>query len=503
MYIIATASADTYITNKIVDGLRTEDANVGRAGTLDLFKLYDETMSGSTGGHTELSRLLIKFDLGRARSLASSSLDFSSNTFGAKVRLQQVQTNLPVPRNFTVSVFPLARAFSEGDGRDVSSFADVDVCNFISASAGVGWSISGAYDAGDLSDLNVDYYQSGDLQDGFGNRSLEATQLFIDGTEDLFVDVTDVVSATLAGIIPDFGMIMSFTSSQESDAVTRFVKRFASRHVTNESIRPRLELFCNQTTFDSHGNAKFDASGSLFLRNSVGGSYQDILSASVPLTGSSCMKLILSTGSYANTIAASQQSLGTSFVAGTYLADFFISAQDQSVVSGTVTLADHIAASGTIVFSENWKSLDESITFLSTFLTCSIPSRTTAGAVPAQLNIRTTNAKSKYGVNSTHRLRVFAYDSNYEPAATRIPKPTKSATPETYYSVIDSEGSTYIPFERSKGGTRLSFDSDGMFFDLYTDGLPSGKLFSLRYLVVDGDTEYTVDDRNVKFIVEK
>ena len=79
MYIIATASADTYITNKIVDGSRTEDANVGRAGTLDLFKLYNETISGSTGYHTELSRILVKFDLGRLPQRRINGLTIQRN----------------------------------------------------------------------------------------------------------------------------------------------------------------------------------------------------------------------------------------------------------------------------------------------------------------------------------------------------------------------------------------------------------------------------------------
>ena len=136
MYIIATASADTYITNKIIDGSRVEDANVGRAGTLDLFKLYDETLSGSAGGHTELSRILLKFDIERIRSLTTGSLDFGSQSFRAKLRLKSIDTNLPVPRNFTVSVFPLAKSFSEGDGKDVSAFSDVDTCNYIESSAG-------------------------------------------------------------------------------------------------------------------------------------------------------------------------------------------------------------------------------------------------------------------------------------------------------------------------------------------------------------------------------
>ena len=43
MYRILTASKDTYITNKIINNsFRATDANLGSAGTLDLFKLYDE-----------------------------------------------------------------------------------------------------------------------------------------------------------------------------------------------------------------------------------------------------------------------------------------------------------------------------------------------------------------------------------------------------------------------------------------------------------------------------
>lgn len=503
MYIISTASADTYITNKIIDGTRTEDANVGRAGTLDLFKLYNETISGSTGYHTELSRILIKFDLGRIRQLASGSLDFSSNTFGAKIRLKQVETNLPVPRNFTISMFPLAKQFNEGDGRDVASFADVDACNFLSSSQGTTWSISGAYASGSPGDTNIDYFASGNLQDGLGVRSLEVKQLFIDGNEDLFVDVSDIVSATLAGILPDYGMIMSFTSSQENDTVTRFVKRFASRHVTQDAIRPRLEVYNNNAIFDSHESATFDASGTLYFRNIIGSTYQNVLSASVPITGTNSLKLVLSTGSYVNVITASQQMIGQNFVTGSYFAPFYISAQDQTIVSGTIKLADHIASSGSVVFSETWSSLNGNVTFLTNHLTCSIPNRSVLNAVPRQLTVKSTNLKSKYDSNTSYKVRVFAYDPNYEPAATKIAKPTKSVTPETYFSIKDIDGNVYVPFERKNGGTRLSADESGMFFDLFTDGLPSGRSLTIQYLVIDLESEYIVDDKNAKFIVEK
>ena len=502
MYIIATSSADSYITNKIVDGSRVEDANVGRAGTLDLFKLYGETMSGSSSDHIELSRILIKFDMTRLMSLASSSLDINSSTFKAKLRLQSIESNLPNPRNFTVSVFPLAKSFNEGDGRDVSAFSDIDTCNYLNSSDGVYWAISGAYSSGAVGDTGIDYYSSGNLQDGFGLRSLESKQLFVEGNEDLFVDVSSVVSATLAGIIPNYGFVLSFTSSQENDHVTRFVKRFASRHVTHENLRPRLEVHSNNSIFDAHAYSYFDSSGSLFLRNFVGPSQANLLSASSEVSGDNCLKITLTTGSYSKVILASQQSIGSNRVTGSYVGSFYLSAQDQSAVSGTVTLADHVQASGSIIFSEKWTSNDGSVVFHSTFLTCSIPTRTAFDAVPRQLRVRATNSKSKYQNNESHRVRVFAYDSNYEPSSSRVPKPTRSESPEIYFRLKDTDGRVYIPFERQNGGTRLSADIDGLFFDFYTDGLPSGRLFTMDYLIVDRGSEYIIEDRNVRFTVE-
>ena len=45
MYRILSASKDTYITDKIINSAyRATDANMGQAGTLDLFKIYDETL---------------------------------------------------------------------------------------------------------------------------------------------------------------------------------------------------------------------------------------------------------------------------------------------------------------------------------------------------------------------------------------------------------------------------------------------------------------------------
>jgi hypothetical protein len=194
--------------------------------------------------------------------------------------------------------------------------------------------------------------------------------------------------------------------------------------------------------------------------------------------------------------------VGSTFVTGSYLGSFCISAQNSTAVSGSVKLSDHISSTGSVVFSEKWQSIDGSVIFASTFLTCSLPVRTTFDAVPRQLRLYTTNARQKYNLNQSYRIRSFAYDSNYEPSSTRVPKPAKSASPETYYRVRDLDGKVYIPFERDSGGTKLSVDSGGMFFDLYTDGLPRGRLLTLDYLVIDRGSEYIVEDKNVRFTVE-
>ena len=124
MILIASSSSDTYITNKIIDSKTAVSGNVGRAGTLDLFKLYNESVNVANA--TELSRLLIKFDMSTAALLTSSTLKTSDSTFSAKLKLRNISAGQPVPSNFTVQVFPLAVPFSEGFGRDVISFADVD-----------------------------------------------------------------------------------------------------------------------------------------------------------------------------------------------------------------------------------------------------------------------------------------------------------------------------------------------------------------------------------------
>lgn len=307
MFYILTASSDTYITNKILQNkFRATDANVGRAGTLDLFRLYDESIFTSNGqvvtsSVEELSRILVKFDYSDVVELTSSSLDLNSDTFKATLRLSEVNAGAPVPNNFNVVAYPLAIKFDEGVGRNVTGFSDVDAANFLTSSVSSGtptlWNISGSGKDGYLGDSSVDYFTSGTIAGSvvdFGS-----SKYFDDGTGDLVLDVTTLFSALLSNDVENYGFRLSFSGSDETDEKTRFVKRFASRHSKNKLIVPRILLTWDDSIQDRHLDLQFNVSSSLFLKHFESGQPKNLVSGSslTSLTGPNCLTLRFVSGS--------------------------------------------------------------------------------------------------------------------------------------------------------------------------------------------------------------
>ena len=102
MYRILSASADTYITDRIIDNsYRATDANVGQAGTLDLFKLYAESTTGSNTTPKEISKILIKFNLKPLRSMvANGDININHSSFSAFLKMHDVYGGQTTPRYF-------------------------------------------------------------------------------------------------------------------------------------------------------------------------------------------------------------------------------------------------------------------------------------------------------------------------------------------------------------------------------------------------------------------
>jgi len=512
MYRILTASKDTYITNKIIrNSFRATDSNVGQAATLDLFKLYDEsTLPGTSSNVVELSRLLVKFDLKQIRSLTSSILDTNNSSFKCFLSLKDVYGGQTCPSNFTAIVFPLSKSFDEGVGRDIVKFNDLGSCNWITSSVSstpTTWSLGGANKQGFLGSSDIDVISSGTLSGSSStqNINLWSSQVFPTGEENLYIDVTRVISATMAGLIPDHGFRISFSGSQETDKVTRFVKRFASTQNGNVIDRPSLIVKYNDSIQDHHRSFYFNLSGSLFLNNYHRGTPSNILSgaSATDVSGNDCMILKLTTGSvgrgtyYSKTITGSQHKSGENFVAGVYSASFAISQW------ATGALAKQVQNAGSASFTEVWGSVDGTVPYITSSLTVFSPNRTSFNNSLQRLLISVTNMQSEFRRSDKYRFRVFAENIDRPILAKKTPFVTPSEIfTSLYYRIrcVDNN-SPIIPFDTTYKSTLCSTDSDGMYFDLYMDALPKGKLFTIDFLLKDRGVDQVFTDVAARFKV--
>ena len=289
MQKILRADKDAYVTNRIVNGVRRISGSTGAAGTLDLFKISGLSFSG-TVPNVELSRAFIHFNLDPLRSLISASkLAINHPSFKCTLELKDVYGGQTTPANFVLDVFPLSRSFDEGLGRDIVQYSDEDVCNFVSSSRAMGaWLGLGCT-------LSASSTTACDFITGALGLSMHASQSFTTGFENMNVDVTRIVSATLAGMVPDSGFRLSYSASHEDDAFTYFVKRFASRHAHDATFHPALRVTFDDSVQDDTQLLTLDDDYTLFLRNYSKNQPANIRSGSTTITGSNSLLLKLRT----------------------------------------------------------------------------------------------------------------------------------------------------------------------------------------------------------------
>ena len=336
MYLVFTASKDTYITNKIVTSTsRATDANLGGASTVDIFKLYDENTISGESKPNELSRGLIKFNLQDVSASLKDKVDFSHSSFKAVLKMHDVQGNQVAPANFNLALFPLSKSFDEGKGKDVASLGYLDRANWITASYttdNIVWNSAGAFASGGLNASNIDLIESGSI--GGSITYFVKSQQFTIGNEDLFMDVTNIVSASMVGILPNHGFLICYSGSEELDTRSRFVKRFSSRHTRNPYIRPKLIIQYDDYITDDNGQFEFNVTGSLFLKSLSRGISTNILSGSgnTEISGHNCVLVKLHTGSYAQYFTGSQYTDAGIFKTGVYSASLAIDRFSNSTI---------------------------------------------------------------------------------------------------------------------------------------------------------------------------
>ena len=491
MYKIVFADKDAYVTNRKIgtvgSGTLKTKSNTGRAGTLDIFKLYGATIASGGVPNLELSRAFIHFDMQPIKDMMSEGkININHSSFNCRMKLFDVYGGQTTPSNFHMSIFPLSRSFAEGEGRDVVYYSDYDVCNFLSSSYSEGeWFLSGCGFPG-YPEQSCDYIT------GSSNLgSLEVKQLFSTGEEDLDVDVTKIVSATLAGMLPDSGFRMTLSKSYEDDKFTYFVKRFSSRSAYNSSKHPRLIFKYDDSLQDDTQLLRFDSPATLFLRNYEQDSLSNLLSGSslTPVSGFNCLllKMMLTrsdgSGSYSLYFTGSQHHDGLNFYPGIYSATFVLPQSD-------TIIKNELQKSGSIKFTPVWGSIDDTVGYFTGSEVYVYPPQRSDVVKNANNYVVTVT-----GLQSLHRsneqaflkLNIFDYASPYIRLVKTPAELPGIVIKNAHYQVRDyATNEIIVPFDDVHNSTKISSDVSGMYFTLDISNLPKERSYVIDVMLKIG-----------------
>jgi hypothetical protein len=477
MYKVLSSDSDCYINNRIIAGRSCKKSNTGAAATLDLFKIYGLTFTTGSA-NIEYSRALIHFNLEHLKNLHENNLiDIDHQSFFAKLKLKDVYGGQVTPEKFKLIINPLSSSFTEGLGKDVIKYEDIDVCNFISGSMNefdspVNWIAEGCSAPGSPGDI-CDYFTG----------SFQKEQVFKTGEEDLEVDVTDVIKSILNNEIPDSGFRIAFDPVLESNERTYFVKRFASRHAFDESKRPQLIFGFDDSIKDTSEFLYTDNNTSFVIYNYENGELSNFKdSSNAEITGNDSLLLKLTippSGTYYFT--GSQYAIGSVMNNGIYLATGSIP-QDARFAAAQISSGSKIKASC------QWMTLAEDKNLAPNKNKFIFPKPIFDTKISNKNFVVSANVKDEYlfSESNSDLIRVNVFDPE-SPAiiASRVSHPSpggyQGVIQDAAYQIRENNSKeVLIPFDFEKGSTRLSSDNLGMFFHLDTSNL-----FKNRSYVID------------------
>jgi hypothetical protein len=314
------------------------------------------------------------------------------------------------------------------------------------------------------------------------------------------VDVTKLVSATLTNELPDQGYRISLDESQETDSFSYFVKRFASRQAYDESKHPSLIVRFNDSIQDDTNNFFLDTNSNLFLYNYVNGELKNMVSASTDVVGDNSLNLQLKTeisgvGNYSLYFTGSQYKQGKNYLSGVYYATVNVPLTDQNVKT-------YFESSGSVTFTPIWRSLDTTLSFVTgSKLQARAPERLTKRLSPKRYTVGVVGVNNDHSDNEDVTLRVNVFDENSPLIKVqRLPVELPGiVVRNSHYAIRDSSTGEYvIPFDTVYNSTRLSSDSQGMYFSFSTTALTPNREYTVDImLVVDGMQHKFLDASSV------
>ena len=242
MYYFLFPSADSWISSgsSTITGESYRDQNFGQDQILELKKEFFNR------SYDHQTRVLISF--------AGSGFDTFKNLVNDGtianpkyyLRMYEASGNSDLSAEYTASVQTISQSWDEGVGKFGDNPKTTDGIswenrNYPNGGSAVTWSNADGSQAHGVNTLTTHY----------------ATQSFSYESSDIEMDVTDIVSGWINGVNKNYGILLRFSGSQETDSSITGKLKFFSKN-THTIYAPRIEA-----RWDNHNPATGSNTGSL------------------------------------------------------------------------------------------------------------------------------------------------------------------------------------------------------------------------------------------------
>lgn len=459
-----TASADTTITNAYKANLtsRGVSGNMGESDILEIFSIYGQVTTSSL----ELSRVLINFPISDIEQDRTSGIIPAQNSCSFYLRMFNAKHGQTLPTNYYLNVNPVSASWNEGHGLDMEDYSDIDYASWNNRVSGSAWTNPGG-----------DFYSSPEI-----------SQYFEKGTEDLEVDITEIVESQINNSLPRAGFMVKLSSSAENDIRSYYTKRFFARGTQYFFQRPLIEVRWNDSKKDNRGNfyassslaSSTDNTMNLFFYNYIDGQLKNI-----PVIGTGSIYLQCFTSGSGGT-SVTNIITGSWVQSGTYYASFSCS-----------TTASYIY--------DRWFSNALATTCIYTGSAITVIQRNPNEWNPEEkYTTKIINLKPYYSRQENACFRVFTRNKNWTPNVYVVYNSTIRPTiiEDGYWSIKRVEDDISI-VDFGTGSiqyTKMSYDISGSYFDFDIKNLESGYTYQINFAYYINN-KYEIQTENFKFKV--
>ena len=226
---------DTWISSgsSTIDGTSFKDQNFGRDQILEVKKFfYNSSFNHQT-------RALVQFGGTDFTEMSQSIVSGKITNPKFYLKLYEAEGNAEITTEYKLAIQPISESWTEGTGKFGDRPKNTNGCSWENRSNPIG---------------GTEVTWTGSGTDGVSVLSVsQSSQTFSNESPDVDVEVTDMVNMWLSEQYSNYGMLVRFSGSQETDDETFGHLKFFSRH-TNTIYQPKLEVRWDDHTACSGSN---------------------------------------------------------------------------------------------------------------------------------------------------------------------------------------------------------------------------------------------------------